>query len=195
MGSTARSALVVAAMLAGCVTTMGVVKKEETPLSWLVAGTAGDLVAVGVIAKEGASAARPRTNFARTGGKNTPIDWSLRAVCRQRQYDSAFELGHGHNQFGGRAGSIHRQELSAGGQRRLFRGHADTDTDANSDSDSNSDAHANADAYTDTDRGLPIQFVNLHGAGERHGDQRHRLAHGPDDQHGQRRRGQRGRDR
>ena len=53
MGSTARSALVVAAMLAGCVTTMGVVKKEETPLSWLVAGTAGDLVAVGVIAKEG----------------------------------------------------------------------------------------------------------------------------------------------
>jgi len=45
--------LVLAAALAGCVTAEGVVKKEETPLSWLVAGTAGDVVAVTLIAKEG----------------------------------------------------------------------------------------------------------------------------------------------
>ncbi len=38
--------------LAGCVTTEGIVKKEETPFTWLVAGAAGDVVAVGVIAKE-----------------------------------------------------------------------------------------------------------------------------------------------
>lgn len=48
-------ALLVATALAasGCVTAEGIVKKEETPFTWLVAGTAGDLVAIGVIAKEG----------------------------------------------------------------------------------------------------------------------------------------------
>ena len=46
-------ALAIAIALAGCVTTEGIVKKEETTLPMLVGGTAGDLVVIGVIAKEG----------------------------------------------------------------------------------------------------------------------------------------------
>lgn len=46
-------ALVVAIALAGCVTTEGIVKKDETTLPMLLGGTAGDLVVIGVIANEG----------------------------------------------------------------------------------------------------------------------------------------------
>jgi len=46
-------ALAIAIALSGCVTTLGVVKKEETTLPMLIAGAAGDLVAITVIAKEG----------------------------------------------------------------------------------------------------------------------------------------------
>ena len=46
-----KAALLVVA-LASCVTVEGVVKKDDTPFVWLAAGAAGDLVAVGVIAKE-----------------------------------------------------------------------------------------------------------------------------------------------
>jgi len=49
-----KAALLVVA-LASCVTVEGVVKKDDTPFVWLAAGTAGDLVAVGVIAKEAAN--------------------------------------------------------------------------------------------------------------------------------------------
>ncbi len=42
-----------AAALAGCVTTEGVVKHEDTSFVMLAGATAGDLVVIGVIAKEG----------------------------------------------------------------------------------------------------------------------------------------------
>jgi hypothetical protein len=45
--------IALALALAGCVTTEGIVKQEQTPLVWLAAGTAGDLVVIGAIAKEG----------------------------------------------------------------------------------------------------------------------------------------------
>ncbi len=45
--------MVLAIVLTGCVTAEGVVKKEETTLPMLVGATAGDLVVIGVIAKEG----------------------------------------------------------------------------------------------------------------------------------------------
>ncbi len=46
-------ALIAAMALAGCVTTEGIVKHEDTTLPMLAGATAGDLVVIGVIAKEG----------------------------------------------------------------------------------------------------------------------------------------------
>ncbi len=46
-------AVIVAVALAGCVTTEGIVKHEDTTLPMLAGATAGDLVVIGVIAKEG----------------------------------------------------------------------------------------------------------------------------------------------
>jgi hypothetical protein len=46
----AMKAVLVMVALAGCVTTLGIVKKDETPFTWLAAGTAGDLVGVAAIA-------------------------------------------------------------------------------------------------------------------------------------------------
>ena len=45
--------LAIAMALAGCVTTEGIVKKEQTTFAMLAAGTAGDLVGITLIAKEG----------------------------------------------------------------------------------------------------------------------------------------------
>lgn len=46
-------AVLVALALTGCVTTLGAVKREDTTLVMLAGATAGDLVVIGVIAKEG----------------------------------------------------------------------------------------------------------------------------------------------
>ncbi len=46
-------AVLVAAVLAGCVTAEGVWKQQDTTLPMLAGATAGDLVVIGVIAKEG----------------------------------------------------------------------------------------------------------------------------------------------
>jgi hypothetical protein len=45
-------AVLVAFALAGCVTTEGIVKQQDTTLPMLAGAAAGDLVVIGVIAKE-----------------------------------------------------------------------------------------------------------------------------------------------